>query len=72
MPTIAGISDSNMNNINAAVSHHEREITELRSDPALAAEYLKAAAELLDKPDDRPAALLALRAVCEAYGGTGA
>lgn len=72
MPTIAGISDSDMNNINAAVFHHEREIAELRVDPALAAEYLKAVAELLGKPDDHPAALLALLAVCEAYGGTGA
>lgn len=55
-----------------AVSHHEREVAELRADPELAAEYLKAAMESLDDPDDRAAGLLALRTVAEAYGGLGA
>ena len=61
-----------MNKIKAAVSHHEREIAELRANPLLAIEYLKAALESLDSPDDRPAALLALRTIGEAYanGGT--
>ena len=58
--------------IAAAVSHHEREVAELRADPELAAEYLKAAMESLDDPDDRAAGLLALRTVAEAYGGLGA
>lgn len=58
--------------INAAVSHHEREIAELRADRELAVEYMKAAMESLDDPDDRAAGLLALRTVADAYGGLGA
>jgi probable addiction module antidote protein len=56
----------------AAASHHEREVDELRADHELAVEYLKAAMESLDNPDDRAAGLLALRTVAEAYGGLGA
>ena len=56
----------------AAVSHHDREVAELRVDRELAVEYLKAAMESLDNPDDRAAGLLALRSVAEAYGGLGA
>lgn len=56
----------------AAISHHEAEIEELRSDRDLAVEYLKAAMESLDDPHDRAAGLLALRTVAEAYGGLGA
>jgi probable addiction module antidote protein len=56
----------------AAVSHHEREVDELRADHELAVEYLKAAMESLDNPDERAAGLLALRTVAEAYGGLGA
>jgi probable addiction module antidote protein len=56
----------------AAVSHHERELAELRADRELAVEYLKAAMESLDDPDNRAAGLLALRTVAEAYGGLGA
>ena len=55
-----------------AVSHHEREVAELRADRELAAQYLKAAMESLDDPHDRAAGLLALRTVAEAYGGLGA
>ena len=55
----------------AAVSHHDREVAELRADRELAVEYLKAAMESLDDPDDRAAGLLALRTVAEAYGGLG-
>jgi probable addiction module antidote protein len=55
----------------AAVSHQEREVAELRADHELAVEYLKAAMESLDNPDDRAAGLLALRTVAEAYGGLG-
>lgn len=54
-----------------AVSHHEAEIEELRADRELAIEYLKAALESLEDPDDRGGGLLALRAVAEAYGGLG-
>lgn len=58
--------------ISAAVSHHEREVEELRADRALAVEYLKVAMASLDDPHDRAAGLLALRTVAEAYGGLGA
>jgi len=58
--------------LKGVVSHHDREVAELRADPALAAEYLKAAMESLDDPDDRAAGLLALRTVAEAFGGLGA
>ncbi len=54
-----------------AVPHHEREVAELRADRELAIEYLKAAMESLDNPVNRPAGLLALRTVAEAYGGLG-
>lgn len=55
--------------LKAAVSHHEREVAELRADRELVVEYLKAAMESLDNPDDRAATLLALRTVAKAYGG---
>lgn len=58
--------------LKAAVSHHEREVAELRADRELAVAYLKAAMESIDNPDNRAGALLALRAVAEAYGGLGA
>jgi DNA-binding phage protein len=58
--------------ISAAVSHHERELAELRADRELAVEYLKAAMKSLDDPNNRAAGLLALRTVAEAYGGLGA
>ena len=58
--------------VKAAVAHHAREVAELRADRELAVEYLKAAMESLDDPDERAAGLLALRTVAEAYGGLGA
>jgi probable addiction module antidote protein len=61
-----------MSKVKAAVSHHKREVAELRADRRLAAEYLKAAMRSLDDPNDRAAGLLALRTVAEAYGGLGA
>ncbi|MFJ3054484.1 addiction module antidote protein [Herbaspirillum sp. NPDC087042] len=61
-----------MSKPNAAVSHHDLEVAELRADRDLAVEYLKAAMESLDNPDDRAAGLLALRTVAEAYGGLAA
>lgn len=60
-----------MSKLNGVVSHHEAEVAELRADRELAVEYLKAAMESLDNPDDRAAGLLALRTVAEAYGGLG-
>ena len=44
----------------------EAEVAELRADRALAIEYLKAALESLDDPNDRAGGLLALRTVAEA------
>ena len=57
--------------ITAAVSHHEREVEELRADHQLAVEYLKAAMESLDEPDGGAAGLAALRTLAEACGGRG-
>jgi probable addiction module antidote protein len=65
-------AETDMSKLKGAVSHHEAEIAELRADRELAVEYLKAAMESLDDPDDRAAGLLALRTVAEAYGGLGA
>jgi probable addiction module antidote protein len=61
-----------MSALKGVVSHHAAEVTELRADRELAVEYLKAAMQSLDNPDDRSAGLLALRTVAEAYGGLGA
>ena len=47
-------------------------MAELREDPGFAVEYLKAALESLNNPEDRGASLLMLRALAEAYGGLGA
>lgn len=53
-----------MSKLKAATSHRERLIAELRADPKLAREYLKAAIE-----DDDPRVLLsALRTVAEVRG----
>ena len=54
-----------------SVSHTEETIKELRADQQFAVEYLKAALEELDDPDNRAPGLLALRDVAEAYGGLG-
>jgi probable addiction module antidote protein len=54
------------------ISHHEREVEELGADRDLAVEYLKAALQSLDDPENRAAGLLALRTVAEAYGGLAA
>lgn len=61
-----------MSKLQCAASHHEAEVAELCADRELAVEYLKAAMESLDDPNDRAAGLLALRTVAEAYGGLGA
>lgn len=57
--------------LKAAVSHHERELDELRNDPELAIAYLKLALESLEDPEQVGAAMLALRTVTEACGGVG-
>lgn len=56
----------------ASVSNSDETIEALRADRQFAVEYLKAALEELDDPDNRAAGLLALRDVAEAYGGLGA
>ncbi len=50
----------------ASVSHDEAVVRELRRDPELAAEYLKAALEDADHPG---VLLIALRHIAEARGG---
>ena len=60
-----------MTKLKGVISHHEREVAELRDDRGLAVEYLKAAMTSLDDPEDRGAGLVALRTVAEAYGGLG-
>jgi probable addiction module antidote protein len=61
-----------MKKLIAGVSHHEREIEELREDREYAVATLQVALESLDDPKERAGGLLALRAVAEAYGGLGA
>jgi len=58
-----------MTGLKGVVSHHDREVAELRADRELAVEYLKAAMADLDNPEDRGGCLLALRTVAEAHGG---
>ena len=53
-------------------SYNDWEVEELRKDREFAVEYLKAAMEALDNPEERGGGLIALRAVAEAYGGLGA
>ena len=53
-------------------SYHEWEVEELRKDREFAVEYLKAAMEALDNPEERAGGLIMLRAAAEAYGGLGA
>lgn len=62
----------NTQELKGVASHHEAEIAELAADRELAVEYLKAAMESLDDPDNRAAGLLALRTVAEACGGLAA
>jgi len=61
-----------MRKLAGAVSHHEREVEELREDRAFAVGYLQVAMESLDNPEERGGALLSLRALAEAYGGLAA
>jgi probable addiction module antidote protein len=61
-----------MKKLIAGVSHHQREIEELREDREYAVALLQVAMESLDNPKERGGSLLAIRAVAEAYGGLGA
>jgi probable addiction module antidote protein len=61
-----------MSKLVGVVSHHEREVEELREDRNFAVAYLQVAMESLDNPEERAGGLIALRAVAEAYGGLGA
>jgi probable addiction module antidote protein len=61
-----------MNKLVGVRSYDEWEIQELRKDREFAVEYLMAAMEALDNPEERAGGLLALRSVAEAYGGLGA
>lgn len=53
----------------ASVSHHDRLIEELRTDPAFANAYLDVALDEADQPGGQEALLLALRQLAEAHGG---
>jgi probable addiction module antidote protein len=64
-------AEARMSKLKGVVSHHDAEVAELAADRELAVEYLKAALESLDNPDDLAGGLLALRTVAEAYGGLG-
>jgi probable addiction module antidote protein len=61
-----------MHKLFGGVSHHERDIEELREDREYAIITLQLAMESLENPEERGGGLLALRAVAEAYGGLGA
>lgn len=61
-----------MSKLVGVVSHHQREIEELRTDRELALECVRLALESLNDPENRGASLLMLRALAEAYGGLGA
>jgi probable addiction module antidote protein len=61
-----------MKGFKASRSHRDAEIAELAADHDLAVEYLKAALQALEDPNERAAGLLALRRVAEAHGGLGA
>jgi probable addiction module antidote protein len=61
-----------MSKVVGVVSHHKREIEELREDRAFAVAYLQTAMESLEEADKRAGALLAHRAIAEAYGGLAA
>jgi probable addiction module antidote protein len=56
----------------AGIPYHDWEVEELRKDRQFAVEYLKAALESLDNPDECGVSLLMLRALAGAYGGLGA
>lgn len=54
--------------LNNFVSHHSREIDELRSDPVIAAAYLQIALQAMENAAERAGGLIMLRAIAAAYG----
>ncbi len=66
------MSKAAMSKLVGVGSYHEWELQELQKDREFAVEYLKAAMEALDRPDERAGGLMMLRALAEAYGGLGA
>lgn len=58
-----------MKTYKAGISYNDWEINQLRKDREFAVEYLKAALESLEDPEERGGSLLMLRALAEAYGG---
>jgi probable addiction module antidote protein len=64
-------TEATMSKLVGVGSYNEWEIQELRKDREFAVEYLIAAMEALDNPEERAGGLLALRSVAEAYGGMG-
>ena len=64
-------AEAKMKKLVGVASYHEWEVEELRRDREFAVEYLKAALESLEDPEERGASLLMLRALAEAYGGMG-
>lgn len=58
-----------MTHLKMSGSFDEYLTQELRSDPAFAGQYLQEAFETLADPQERPASLLAIRQVVQAYGG---
>lgn len=61
-----------MNKLAGVGFYHEWELQELQKDREFAVEYLKAALEAIDNPDERAGGLIMLRTLAEAYGGLGA
>lgn len=57
-------AETDMSKLKGVVSHHEAEVAESRADRELAVEYLKAAMQSLDDPNQRAAGL-----VSPAHGG---
>ncbi len=58
-----------MKKLKSVILHREVEAAQLSSDHELAISYLSVAIESLAAPDSRPAGLLMLRTIAEAYGG---
>ena len=57
-----------MRQFSTSVSHHDSEVKELKADRELAVEYIKLAVRSLGDHEERLGGMLALSALCEAYG----
>jgi hypothetical protein len=60
--------NEDMSKPRGVVSHHTREVAEIREDRELAVAYLKVAMEALGAPETHEAGSLSLRTIAEAYG----